>query len=461
MEQRAGIRAASVEAISVSPEGGRVLLLFGLLLGAMHLRLLLWWLERPYIYDEQQFLALGRALLSSGRLALWGYPTSFRMPGYPFLVMLVGGGWALLVVQLGLYLLSGALLHRYIESRSTRHRAWSCTLLYWAHPIALHFVYVRQCESLQISLFALGVVLWLRGRIVLGWLPLAWCILLKYPAVIYVGMAAILFTVQEVSARRPRSVRAAVRGLLNARFLLAGLLLLLVPLGWYARNAVRGFPLLGTNRLFNFYVGGNPGVHPELGESYDFPWETRVEFFRPGRELEDCERWRRRGRQWRDAQPLARLARLRWNKLCAAFGDLFPSLEALLGVAHAQRSRWDWRSPYPLIFWLVLNWVILGVITVRFVVSLFSRGFEQRLAGITTLAYALLLSTFFLQVRFMAALLGLWALSMGTARESALTGRRRRLVQVLAAAAFVSISVFDWFVDYGLIYYMRWLLRVC
>ena len=188
--------------------------------------------------DSQEYLALARGI-GAGEFGWGGVPSAWRVPGYPFLLFLLGRRLALvLLVQV---LLGGATVAlTWVTGRKKAGpvAAGAAAGLVAVDAGSVLMTGVLLAETLFTFLLVLGLWLFVAQR--------------RLPAAGVLGLAVLVRPVGVVLILPFVALLLARREWRHA--LAFGLVLLLFPAGWAARNAARfGRPALSTDGAFNLY----------------------------------------------------------------------------------------------------------------------------------------------------------------------------------------------------------------
>jgi len=192
--------------------------------------------------DSEQYLLLAQGLLHHGRFAWDSRPNTFRTPGYPFLIALLGGNVTLLVLaQVMLGALTVLIVLLAGKHAFGRRAALAAAALVAFDIASILYAGLVMAETLLVLLLALGLLLVLKRRHGLAGLALGAAALVKPVALLaFLPFAGLL------------AVRREWRGL--------GMLLALytvLPGLWTVRNYIHyrrlGFTsLTGANMLYTY-----------------------------------------------------------------------------------------------------------------------------------------------------------------------------------------------------------------
>ncbi|MFO7675628.1 MAG: glycosyltransferase family 39 protein [bacterium] len=188
--------------------------------------------------DTQEYLALARGI-GQGAFGWGGAHSAWRVPGYPLFLFLLGRQvWLILLVQVLLGVATVALVWATVRRLAGPLHAPVAALIVAVDAGSVLMAGVLLAETLFTFLLASSLWLFLGGR-------RAW-------AAVVLGSAVLVRPVA-VAAVVPLFAFLLVR--VGRRQALAfGLIFLLLPVGWAARNLTRfGRPTLSTDTAFNLY----------------------------------------------------------------------------------------------------------------------------------------------------------------------------------------------------------------
>lgn len=369
-------------------------------------------------------------------------PTAFRMPGYAFFQIFTGTRIMTLGVQIGLYLLAGILIFWYAGTQGIpREKALSRSLYYLAFPPFALYPYLFQPDSLQISLFTTGFILCLSRKY--GWatLALAPCATMKEGAAIYIGALAIFCIWRETKNwwQEDHVPRTLLKKLFvcGVPFAISALF----PLGWGVRNVRLGYPFMGTNGIFNLYVGNNEEIGKRIatGQAYFFNWGKDNEDLNkvryPREELAFCLKWQEKAIKWRAEQSFGTHLKLIRNKTIASFQFL------------NEMRFLSWRKPHQptqlpepkrlLQLWLLTCAVFIVLFIGRAFYAFPYWGATQKGAVLVSVIFFLPLLYWFPMGRLMLPIMGIWGPAIATNHPARTPeGKIFRVITMLVGMAF-------------------------
>ena len=272
-------------------------------------------MDRPLVYDEHDYDALGWTLASTGAYASDGRPTAYRPVGYPAYVAAVYAvaGHAPRAVRVTQAFLDAAVVLLLFAALRRRHRraAFGAAIGWAFFPPAIVYAGLLYSETLFAFLLVAAACLLVAEpgrshgyRLLVG--LLFGVLALVKPAALIV-IAFLPFLVFHGSRRWRRSLA-----------LLAGILLVIAPWAWRNARAV-GVPTLATASSTAFLIGNHPNATG--GYAPDVPASMRPAATDEAGAAREADRAARIYIQTHPGRFLAGIAR-RWAHLLMGEGEL-------------------------------------------------------------------------------------------------------------------------------------------